>query len=153
MEPPLALSFASQTVSCFRPESESPIKDILKEVELIGFSQFPIYDDKQFIGMLTEGGIAKWVYMNLIVHTLSMEGICTRDILAYEKKHNVVFLDRDSTIYDLEDVFERAFERNQKLEGVLVTQTSSQTQKPIRIVTSWDLVQIDFTTFSLASQV
>ncbi|MEH7344346.1 CBS domain-containing protein [Bacillus sp. JJ1532] len=151
MEPPLALSIASQPVSCFRPES--PIKDILKEVELKGFSQFPIYDDRQFIGLLTEGGIAKWMSMNLVGHTLSMEGICARDILACEKKHNVAFLDRDSTIYDLEDVFERAFERSQKLEGVLVTQTGSHTQKPIGIVTSWDLVQIDFTTFSLASQV
>jgi predicted transcriptional regulator len=151
MEPPLALSIASQPVTCFDPESS--IKEILKVVELKGFSQFPIYDEKQFVGLLTEGGVAKWMSKNLVGDSLSVEGIKAKDILACEKKHNVAFLGRDSTIYDLEEVFEGAFERNEKLEAILITQTGSKEQKPIGIVTSWDLIQIDFTTVPLVSQV
>lgn len=118
-----------------------------------GFSQFPIYDEKQFVGLLTEGGVAKWMSKNLIGDSLSVEGIKAKDILACEKNHNVAFLSRDSTIYDLEEVFEGAFERNEKLEAILITQTGSKEQKPIGIVTSWDLIQIDFTTVPLVSQV
>lgn len=151
MQPPLALSIASQPVISF--SSDTLVKDILKEVERSGFSQFPIYDDSQFLGLLTEGGIAKWMSMNIIGDMVSLKGLRAKDILLCEKKHNVHFLNRDSTIYDLEDIFERAFDRNEKLEAILITHTGNSTQKPIGIVTSWDLVQIDQTTLSLASQV
>lgn len=151
MEPPLALSIASQPVICFAPET--PIKEVLKELELKGYSQFPIYEGKEFIGLLTEGGIAKWLSLNLTGNYLYLEGVTAKDILSYEKNHNVSFLGRESTIYDLEDVFEISFDRNEKLEAVIITQTGSKSQKPIAIVTSWDLIQIDHTTISLASQV
>ncbi|MFA9558115.1 CBS domain-containing protein [Evansella sp. AB-rgal1] len=151
MKPPLALSIASQPVTCFKPDI--PVTYILKELEKTGFSQFPIYDDESaFVGLLTEGGIAKWISMNMHGDVVSLEGIQAKDILSCEKKHNVQFLHRGSTIYDLEDVFEGAFDRNEKLEAILITQTGIRTQKPIGIVTSWDLVRIDHTTLTLASQ-
>ncbi|WP_461673335.1 CBS domain-containing protein [Priestia megaterium] len=151
MKPPLSLSIASQSVVIFAPDT--PLKVILKELEHKEFSQFPIYENNKFIGLLTEGGITKWLSLNLAGSFLSIEGVTAKDILTYEKKHNVSFLHKDSTIYDLEDVFEEAFDQNEKLEAVLITQNGSKTQKPIGIVTSWDLVQIDHTTVSLASQV
>lgn len=151
LKPPLSLSIASQPVLTFAPDT--PLKEVLEELELKGYSQFPIYDGNQFIGLLTEGGIAKWLSLNLSGAYISLDGVTARDLLSYEKQHNVSFLDRESTIYDLEDVFEEAFDRNEKLEAVLITQTGSKSQKPIGIVTSWDLVQIDHTTISLASQV
>lgn len=151
IKPPFSLSIASQPVVTFSPET--PLKEVLAGLELKGYSQFPIYDGNRFAGLLTEGGIAKWMSLNLSGNLLSVEGITAKDILAYERKHNVSFLGRESTIYDLEDLFEEAFDRNEKLEAVLITQTGSTSQKPIGIITSWDLVQIDHTTISLASQV
>lgn len=150
-KPPLALSVASQPVVCFNPDTQ--LKEILKELERTSFSQFPIYDDSEFIGLLTEGGIAKWMATNIIGELISLESIRAKDILLCEKKHNVHFLNKESTIYDLEEVFEIAFDRNEKLEAILITNSGSRTQKPIGIVTSWDLVQIDHTTLSLVSQV
>jgi predicted transcriptional regulator len=151
MTPPLALSIASQPVVCFNPET--PIRAILQEVERSGFSQFPIYDETTFVGLLTEGGIARWMSKNITSDLISIEDIQARDILLCEKPHNVSFLGREKTIYDLEDVFEEAFDNNDKLEAVLITQSGKRSQKPIGIVTSWDLVQIDQTILSIVSQV
>lgn len=151
MKPPLALSIASQPVVCFNPDT--PIREILHEVERSGFSQFPIYDETNFVGLLTEGGIAKWMSKNIVSDFISLENVVAKDILVCEKKHNVHFISRESTIYDLEDVFEEAFDNNDKLEAVIITQAGKRTQKPIGIVTSWDLVQIDQTILSIVSQV
>lgn len=151
MKPPLALSIASQPVICF--SSNTLLKDILKELERTGYTQFPIYDNSKFIGLLSEGGIAKWMSKNINGSIVSLDHILAKDILLCEKKRNVRFLNRQSTIYDIENVFEEAFDRNEKLESILITQTGIDTQKPIGIVTSWDLVQIDHSTLSLISQV
>ncbi|MFE4525731.1 CBS domain-containing protein [Cytobacillus firmus] len=150
MKPPLALSIASQPVITHSPETS--LMDILKIIDTKGFSQIPIYEDNHFQGLLTEGGIAKWLSRNAVKRTISIEDVLVKDILPLEKKHNVKFLSRGSSIYDLEDAFEQSFDSNEKLEAILITEHGSRTQKPIGIVTSWDLVRIDHTTFALASQ-
>lgn len=150
LQPPLALSIASQPVVTSAPDA--PLSAILEIIDKKGFSQIPIYQDSCFIGLLTEGGIAKWLSRNAFVGTISINHVLVKDILPLEKKHNVKFLSRDCSIYELEDAFEQSFNDNEKLEAILITQNGLQSQKPIGIVTSWDLVGIDHTTVALASQ-
>lgn len=150
LQPPLALSIASQPVTIFTPET--PLQMILDTIKEKGYSQFPIYQEQQFIGLVTEGGIAKWLSHQFLNNHLDVSHIMAKDILQYEKSHHVTFLNRDNSIYDLEALFEKSFHQNRKLEAVLITQTGLQMQRPIGIVTSWDLVQIDHTTFSTISQ-
>lgn len=150
-EPPLALSIASQPVQVITPDTS--LKDILNEIEKKEYSQFPIYDLTGFKGLLTEGGIAKWFSRHLIGDLLSIENITAADILQLESVHNVAFLERAGSIYDLETIFEESFDRNEKLEAILITQHGLKTEKPIGIVTSWDLVRIDHTTLTLSSHV
>ncbi|WP_226034815.1 CBS domain-containing protein [Aquibacillus saliphilus] len=150
-KPPMALSVASQPVTTYL--TITPLKEILNKIKEKGFSQFPIYDDSGFQGLLTEGGIANWIACNLINNTISFEKVSALDVLKNEKKHNVRFLHRESTIYDLEGTFEASFDENLKLEAIIITETGSIKQKPIGIVTSWDLVKIDHTTISIASHV
>jgi hypothetical protein len=45
-------------------------------------------------------------------------------------------------------LFEKSFEENKKLKAILITEHGSQSQKPIGIVTTWDLVRIDHATFN-----
>ncbi|MDL4839580.1 CBS domain-containing protein [Aquibacillus rhizosphaerae] len=150
-KPPLALSIASQPVTVFTPGT--PLEVILRTIKEYGYSQLPIYENSHFRGLLTVGGIAKWMSNQLSNSQIMVANIKARDILLYEKKHNVEFLSRQSSIYDLETVFEESFEKNMKLEAILITQTGSRDQKPIGIVTSWDLVQIDRTSLTIASHV
>ncbi|WP_170287586.1 CBS domain-containing protein [Aquibacillus halophilus] len=149
--PPLALSIASQPVTTYT--TTTPLKIILNKIKDKGFSQFPIYDENEFQGLLTEGGIANWLACNIINNSVSLDNVTAIDILKNEKKHNVRFLSKDCSIYDLEGTFEKSFEENLKLEAIIITHSGSTKQKPIGIVTSWDLVKIDHTTLSIASHV
>ncbi|MDP5274968.1 CBS domain-containing protein [Chengkuizengella axinellae] len=150
LNPPNALSIASQPVISFTPQSS--LREILSTIDRVGYSQFPIYDEKGFVGLLTEGGIAKWLSRNITKTTISIDYVTAFDILPLEKEHNVHFMGRKNSIYDLEEIFDKSFENNKKLEAILITEHGKKTQKAIGIVTSWDLVQIDHTFVSLASQ-
>lgn len=150
-QPPSALSIASRPVTRFQPNTS--LLEILEVMGQKGYSQIPIYEYEGFIGLVTEGGIVKWMARNRIDYLVSIEEVTAMTILQYEKSHNVAFLPRAGSIYDIEDVFEESFDRNEKLEALIITESGSKTQKPIGIVTSWDLVQIDHTTVSLVSQV
>lgn len=146
LQPPLALSVASQPVKTYSPETS--IIDILKIMDEKGYSQFPIYAENIYKGLLTDGGIAKWLSRNLTGTSANLEGITAADLIPLEKKHSVKFLARNSTIYDLEALFEKSFEENKKLKAILITEHGYMTQKPIGIVTTWDLVRIDHNTFT-----
>lgn len=102
--------------------------------------------------MVTEGGIAKWFSQNIISDLISIEDVCARDILEVEKQHTVQFMSRRKTIFDLEKTFENAFDKNQKLEAVFITENGKKDEGPLGIITSWDLVQITPSTLSLSSQ-
>jgi predicted transcriptional regulator len=150
LQPPLALSVASQPVKSYSPQTS--LIEILKMMDEKGYSQFPIYAENSFQGLLTDGGIAKWLSRNLVGKSAHLEGVTAADLIPLEKKHSVKFLARNSSIYDLEALFEKSFEENKKLKAILITEHGSQNQKPIGIVTTWDLVRIDHSTFSQPKQ-
>ncbi|KGX91009.1 CBS domain-containing protein [Pontibacillus marinus] len=146
-KPPYALTIASKNVLYFNHRSE--LKEVLKAIERYGYSQFPIYNEGKFKGLLTEGGLAKWFSEQITGDYISVGDITANEILQVEKPHNVAFLAKDKTSYDVEELFEDYFDRNQKLEAVLITETGNENEKPLGIITTWDLVQIDHTTVTL----
>lgn len=148
-KPPLALSIASKDVLTFNTATQ--LEEILKKVEETGYSQFPIFNSTGFKGLLTEGGIAKWLSQNIQSGLAMIEGVTASDILAIEKDHNVQFVKRTTNISELEELFESYFDMNKRLEAVIVTETGSSNEKPLGIITTWNLVQIDRTSLSLVA--
>jgi predicted transcriptional regulator len=143
LKPPLALSVASQPVKSYNPRT--PLTEILKMMDENGYSQFPIYEDNMFLGLLTDGGIAKWLSRNLVGDTANLNGVTAADLIPLEKKHSVIFINRNSTIYDLEALYEKSLKENKKLKAILITEHGIQNQKPIGMVTTWDLIRINQT--------
>lgn len=140
-KPPLAMSIASKNVSTF--EISASLDEILMEFDKTGFSQFPVYKGRQFLGLLTEGGIARWLSQNIQNGVAMTKDITAKDILKLEKKHNVDFIKRTQDIYELECLFEDYFEQNKKLEAIIITENGELNESPVGIITTWDLVQID----------
>jgi len=149
-KPLKAMKIASSPVICFSPQT--PLKEILDQVNEYGYAQFPIYDDQGFVGFLSEGGLAKWFSGHLVHDHIPVKDITVEDIMKVDKERHVGFLSESSTIYDVEEMFEQSFDQNKKLTAVLLTEDGSRHQRPIGIITSWDLIHVDKTSVSLASQ-
>lgn len=140
-EPPSALMIASRPVLSY--ETTTPVKTIMQAVAKKGYSQFPIYDDRQFCGLLTSGGLVRWLSRRVADCTIPIEFMTVSHILPMEKKGNVDFLAEGKSIFDVEAVFESRFERRAKIEALIITSGGTPHESPLGIITPWDLIRLD----------
>ncbi|WP_181346809.1 CBS domain-containing protein [Thalassobacillus sp. CUG 92003] len=141
-QPPKTLEWATTPVLYYR--SYSPLSNILDAFTQHRVSQFPVYDkEHQFLGLLTNDGLVNWLAHNQSNGSISTEDVQASHVLEFEQAHNVHFLDSASTIFDLEEAFERNGEAKSKLKAVIITDGGNPNKEPVGIVTAWDLIKID----------
>ena len=104
-------------------------------------SKFPVYEEEQFRGLLTEHGITRW----LAWHTASdgtqigLAGVTAMDMLAAEQDdRNVEFLAADATT----DELIRSFSMNPSLQAVLITETGQKTERLQGLATWGDALRL-----------
>lgn len=124
-------------------ESDS-LKHVLKVIRQRKYTQFPVYFNKQFQGLITTVGITNWLASKVGGDYLP-KGIPTlHDILMHEKnKVNYKFVSRYITIYEAEEIFKQGVERGRRFEALLITEHGKPHQKLIGIITPLDIVKID----------
>jgi predicted transcriptional regulator len=140
-KPMPALSIATQPVIFYK--EDTPLKDILLVIDRRSYSQFPIYDSEgNYQWLLTSEGILRWLSKQPL-SGISLEKVTAKNIFSCEKPHEVIYVDRNTNIYEVEELFEDHHLAHKKLEAVLITHSGKETEKPIGIITAWDLVEID----------
>jgi predicted transcriptional regulator len=147
LNPPTVYSLASKPV--IQVDASATLPDFLDVIAKYGYSQYPVYDQHQFKGLLTNSGIVRWFSENIPFDQKQLEQITIADILKLEKDRQVAFIGKEQNIYDLENLFELYFKNRKKLEAVIITEMGEQHAPPLGIVTSWNLLQIDHSTNSL----
>lgn len=143
--PVTIIPFFERRVKTF--QKNDPLMAVLKSIKTNGYSQFPIYDQEKFVGLITDRGITKWLAQN--VEKTSIEScfeIRLSDVLSYEKnKPNYVFMSKDQTIYDVREKFLHHFDLySTRLEAVLITENGRSKEQLIGIATPFDMVRIPF---------
>lgn len=124
-------------------KEETPLKDIMKVVDRLSCTTFPIYDASgSYKWLLTSEGIIRWLSQQSL-SGISLENVPVQAILPFEKSHEVLFASRNIDIYEVEEMFEDYHLEHKKLEAVIITHNGSKSEKPLGIITSWDLVEID----------
>lgn len=124
-------------------ETNDNLTDILRVIKEMDYSQFPVYQEKQFVGLITENGITKWLAKNFEEQIFSTDYITAWDILEIEEnKDNVVFIDRNLTVEDAKDIFSFHL-RNGKptLDALLITHSGKNTEELLGIITRWDVIE------------
>jgi predicted transcriptional regulator len=140
-QPNKALTIASSPVLYYK--EETPLKDIMKVVDKLSYSMFPIYDcTGTYKWLLTAEGIIRWLSQQPI-SGISLEHVPVQAIQPHEKLHEVVYVNREIDIYEVEELFEDYYLAHKKLEAVIITHNGQKSEKPLGIITSSDLVEID----------
>lgn len=139
--PPKAMTIASKTVITLL--SSHSIEYIIQTMNTSSYNQFPIYQDGKFTFLLTEGGLIGWLAANIRNGQIQLTNHTAAELRAYEDMHNVIFVRKDLTIFEIEDLFEESFQQEKKLEAAIVTETGSPFENPLGIITPWDLIEID----------
>jgi predicted transcriptional regulator len=121
-------------------KSTDTLSDVLALVESLEYSQFPVYDDGQYKGLLTENGITRWLahHSTTEMTLVELQEISVKTLLRKEEKRpNCVFVSSKTTV---EEALGK-FAANAFLEAVIVTHSGQKEEKPIGIVTRWDAVR------------
>lgn len=141
-QPRAALSIASKPV--FYYFENTKLSDILTVIRKKSHSIFPIYDDNGYKWLLTTDCIIRWFADHMDDgNSIHLNEVKVKDLYPLSKPHCVEFADQDAGMFEIEEIFEKYHMKKKKLEAVLITETGESNHKPLAIVTSWDLVEID----------
>lgn len=132
------------------PEFEREVKkvrlhdNIAVPLELIknGYSQFPVYDNGIFMGLLSEKCIAKWLAHFIDGKILTIHEVTVEEVLKFDGSNgkNVRFIDKEATIYNALSIFSELRNKYVHVEAILITRNGKADESLLGIITPRDIV-------------
>lgn len=120
--------------------ADQTLSDVMHLISANDFSQFPVYKNGAYLGLLTENGIARWLakHITQILSLVDFEDVRAEILLsAEERRQNAIFVSRDETVQRVTN----QFGRNPFLEAALITHRGKAEEKLMGIVTRWDVIR------------
>jgi hypothetical protein len=85
--------------------------------------------------------VARWVERQTKDPIIDVSEATVDDALRHEAPNGFRIMRRKDSVYDAREAFARALERKQpRLFALIVTENGKATEKPLGIVTPWDLL-------------
>lgn len=141
MEPPQVSELG--TIEVIRCSPHDPIGEVARSMRENFFSQVPVYDGREFVGLLTTDAITWWMGAQLEFHDGLLEDRPVSEVLPYRDASSTeAFVCRTTEIAAIIERFESTMRAGKKLEAVIVTQNGQRNESPLQIVTVYDLPQL-----------
>ncbi|MBY0213486.1 MULTISPECIES: CBS domain-containing protein [Priestia] len=141
--PNYALSIATKKVICF--EYDDQVEKVIRVLKNYPFSQYPIYKNKEYFGIVSSTAIVKWAADHLLNSILDLSDTKIGDILVYEDQQLITFAPKSINIFEVEEIFEKYHQSKRHLEAVIITENGISNEVPLGIITAWDLIELDYT--------
>jgi len=139
MNPARAIPTFQRTVQVV--STDESLAEALKKIDKRDYSQFPVYEDEHFRGLLTENGVTRWLAHHVVadLSLVELEDVRISQVLENEEdRRNWHFVSRNVRVDDV-----RALFANQALlEAVLITANGNEAEKLLGIATRWDVLHI-----------
>lgn len=141
-KPPKAMSIATSPV--FYYYEDAYLKDVLKVINKFDFTRFPIYDQEdKYLALLTATEIIQWMAKHFSNDVVRFEDVRVGDLLTRKKNYYVTFMPETTSLYQIEELFAGYHTRGKKLQAVIITENGNRQEKPIGVITPWDLLDSD----------
>ena len=125
-----------------RVETVSPthsLSHVFKQIRYRDFSQFPVYEETSFKGLLTENGLTRWLAKHVVdrLSLVDLEDVYVAELLREEEQRsNCHFVDRNMAV----ELARRMFREQEMLEAILITDNGQRAEPPLGIITRWDML-------------
>lgn len=114
--------------------------EVLREVSAKGITHFPVYDGEQLHGLLTSDGLTHWLAGAAMHESLVELGdIAVGEVLKAEDT-SVPIVTCVGKATPIEEAFDE-FVKNPRLQAVLITDSGSDAETPLGILTTWDVAR------------
>ncbi len=128
-----------RAVRLFAPDDH--LAAALRYMEEQDYSQVAVMQDHA-LALLTVEGVTRWLQRQARGDIAGLVETPLRGVLAQDSPDHLVVMARADTIYDARHAFTHAIERKRpRIYAVLVTQNGRPSEKPLGIVTPWDLLE------------
>ncbi|WP_316571417.1 CBS domain-containing protein [Neobacillus sp. YIM B06451] len=139
INPKLVLPAFGSEVIIF--QTNNSLTDMLKMIREKAFSQFPIYNRDNFVGLISENGITNWLAKHVEEDVFSLMETSLESILdCEENKDNFHFISRNTTVIEAEEIFKDFFANGSKIDALLITHNGKSTESLLGIITTWDII-------------
>ncbi|QIL46493.1 CBS domain-containing protein [Vagococcus coleopterorum] len=119
-------------------EKGTSLDVILKSLTEKEYSQFPIYDGKQFLGLITANGIGIWLAAHNQNEQISIKGKTVESVLKSDaKRNNYLFVAQNAYVFQ---VMEK-FLADPTIEAILITTDGQANSKLIGLVRPKEVFQ------------
>ena len=145
-KPKLAYDIANKPVYC--ANTIDPIVEVISNMEKNVYTHIPVYENKIFIGLFSESSIVKWLGKNSYKDGFLLEESKIGELSKYYDKIDDPFstykiIRRDLDVFTIEKYFQEMVQNKIRLGAIIVTENGKNSEKPLGIITSWDLPKIN----------
>jgi len=130
-------------MEAFTLSPNHPIKTAIKAMYEGAFSQIPIYEGKDFRGLLSVKSIFRWMGAWAQEDVINLQNVTVGEVLEQsEDKDNCRFLGLDNRLQEVVDLFQGQVLKGKRLYAILVTDNGLPIGRLLGILTIWDLPKI-----------
>lgn len=139
LRPPKVYPMFKKNVACVAPEDS--LAHVMRLVDAMKFSQFPVMEGIRFLGLLTENGITRWLARKVVNSDSLVElddaKVCDL-VREEEERKNAAFVSKDKPTTEVREMFRC----NGFLEAILITHHGRPTEKLLGLINRWDMARV-----------
>lgn len=129
-----ALNYASKPVYII--DEKETIQEAFNQMKKANLTKIPVYRNQEFLTLITMEEIAYWGLNHVF------QNQCLMEVIADYKQDRVIFIHEKSTISDVITLFEKSINNKEKTPFIIITKTGDKKEKPLGIISSYDLISI-----------
>ncbi len=151
LKPQTALSIAVPGSKLYTATLLSPLHQTIKDMSEHIYTHVPILEGDRMIGIFSENSILNYLADNdevIILKDMTMNDFKPYLPMESHRGEHFAFLPRQASLAEVYDVFNRAIKVHQRIGMVFITEHGQATEKPLGIITAWDLATPLFDTHS-----
>ncbi len=127
--------------------AQDTMRDVLGVLVRTGYSQFPVFREHSYLGLLTDGGIARWLARHLIGGW--REGVAdpldltVEEALKVEKNPDRArFIPRTTTVWEAGGLFALSGDK-WRVSALFITENGNPGERLLGIITPYDIPSLE----------
>lgn len=121
-------------------QESDPLSSLLYIIQTKDLSKFPIYQGNQFIGVLSEKGLAHWLANQMSHDFKSLSYTTVGEVMVFQEPHTSGFIKKTATVYEAEDRFKSVIGKGKRIDALLITENGHANESLLGIITPRDII-------------
>jgi predicted transcriptional regulator len=146
-KPPVALdTIAIRSKDVYSASLDSIALNVIKEMNKNTYTHVPVIEEDKIIGVFSENTVFSYIASNedVLLEKEELVGEFSDFIpLDDHESEYFEFVPKDALIVDIKEKFQKGLKNKKRLSTIFITETGSEKEKLLGLVTAWDLAGYD----------